>query len=147
VVESSGLTLGPGDRFLRRIRFPDQIKRGIVRHRAFLEPDHIPTLSFSLQNEELTEDSAIEAYREYFSRSMEGDLVGLVWLSYEALTVELRPPLPPRGAPDDSDPVYGHLHCVTDKPLDKKHRDALAKLVTDGKVGGILRECVKKGAV
>ncbi|HEY3241720.1 MAG TPA: hypothetical protein VGM03_00070 [Phycisphaerae bacterium] len=145
MADTAGLTpFGPDDRFLRRIRFPDHLKRGIVYWRAFKEKDDVPTLSYTYQDASLRSDPALDAYREYFSRALGGDLPGLLWLSWRALAQQVRPPLPPRHDPDASDPVYGHLHCVTDAPRDKIRMELLAKLVNDRDLGGVLREVVRR---
>jgi hypothetical protein len=96
MADTAGLTpFGPDDRFLRRIRFPDHLKRGIVYWRAFKEKDDVPTLSYTYQDASLRSDPALDAYREYFSRALGGDLPGLLWLSWRALAQQVRPPLPP----------------------------------------------------
>lgn len=146
MVELQPLRLGPGDKFIRRVRFADHIKRGIVHWKAFKEKDEVLTLSFTFQNEELLADSAITAYQQYFSRMIGGDLPGLLRLWFEGLATILAPPLPPRYEPDPEDEAYGHLHCCTDKPRDKKHMEQLAKLINDGDLGEVLRVAVRKPA-
>ncbi len=131
------------DRLLRRVRFKDHMKRGILFWRAFKEKD--PTLSFTLQDQSLLSDKAVDDYQAYFARQLGGDLPGIVWLTVEGLAVRLDPPLPPRRDPDnETDPVYGHLHCVTDAPRDKEQMERMAMLVNSGQWGGVLREVVVK---
>jgi hypothetical protein len=134
------------DRFLRRVGLPDHMKRRIVHWRAFKEKD--PTLSFTFQDESLRGEASLDRYQNHFSEHLGGNLPGVVWLSFEGLTSRVNPPLVPRQDPNiDSDPVYGHLHCVTDAPRDKEQMQLLAKLVNDDdKFGGILREFVKLDA-
>ena len=133
------------DRFLRRIRFADHMKHGVLHWRGFKEKD--PTMSLTYQDASLREDSGLDAYRVYFSKAIGGDLPGIVWLSFEGLTSRMNPPLVPRYEPDiELDPVYGHLHCVVDSPQEKDRLQLLAKLVNDGDFGGILREFQKQDA-
>ena len=111
--------------------------------RAFKEKE--PTLSFTFQDEVLRTPAGLGAYQAHFSKLIGGTRPGIVWLSYEGLTTRLSPQLVPRHAPDtESDPVYGHLHCVTDAPHEKAQMELLAKLVNDGQFGGVLREFVNK---
>ncbi len=138
----------PSDRFLRRVGFSDHITRGgMLIWKAFKERD--PTLSFTFQDETLRSDANLDRYQAYYSRSefFNGNLPGIVWLSFEGLSLRVAPPLVPRQDPNiEEDPTYGHLHCVTDAPRDKAHMQILAKLVNDAEFGGILREFVKLDA-
>ena len=135
----------PNDRFLRRVGLPGQIKRGLVRWQAFKKTDS--TLSFTFQDESLRDEASLDRYQAHYARFVDGNLPGIVWLSFEGLSSKLSPPLVPRREPDkETDPIYGHLHCVTDAPSDNGHMQLLAKLVNDRDFGGILREFVKRDA-
>jgi hypothetical protein len=121
------------------------MKRGLVLWRAFKEKD--PTLSFTFQDESLRDDAKLDRYQAHFARFLGGNLPGIVWLSFEGLSSKLSPPLVPRREPNkEADPIYGHLHCVTDAPRKKEHMELLAKLVNDREFGGVLREFVKRDA-
>lgn len=143
MVEAPGVdAFRDDDRFLRRIRFPDHIKRGLIQWRAFKDKD--ARLSFTFQDESLSCDSGLDAYRRYVGdRYLSGDLPGICWLSFHGLVARLEPPLEPRHNPDPTDEVYGHLHCSTDQPRDRAHMDLMAKLVHDGEHGGLLRDYVR----
>lgn len=133
------------DRFLRRVGLPDHMKHRVVHWRAFKEKD--PTLSFTFQDESLRSAASLGRYQSHFSKHLGGNLPGIVWLSFEGLSSRVSPPLVPRQDPNiELDPVYGHLHCVTDVPRDKEQMQILAKLVNDDEFGGILREFVKLDA-
>lgn len=133
-----------GDRFLRRVRFADHLRRGVVHWRAFKDDDE--TLSLTFQDDSLKGNAAILDYQEHFSAAIGGDLPGLLWFSFDGLTSRLDPPLPPRHDPDSSDSRYGHLHCSTDKPRDRAHMQLLQKLVNDGEFAGVLFRFVKRSA-
>lgn len=124
------------DQFLRRIAFPDHVKRGLLFWRAFKE--RAPSLSWTLKDESLLTNDALNAYRRHYSASIPSGLPGLCWLSFRGLPRELNPPLVPCRDPDRSDPVYGHLHCSTPSPTDKSHMEKMAKLVNDGVYGRLL---------
>jgi hypothetical protein len=131
-----------GDRFLRRIRLPDHIRRGLVYWRGF--KDKGSRLSFTFQDESLSSDVGLDAYRRYVAEKyMSGDLPGICWLSYHGLVSRLDPALEPQHDPDSTDFVYGHLHCSTAQPRDKEHMEKMAKLVNDGDYGGLLRDYVR----
>lgn len=132
------------DRFLRRVGLPGQIKKGLVHWRAFKAGTGEETLSFTFQDQPLCDPAELDKYRAHFAKVIGGNKPGILWLSFEGLALKLVPPLPPRWDPDlSADPVYGHLHCVTDAPRDKQHMELLAKLVNDGDFGGLLYEFVK----
>jgi hypothetical protein len=121
------------------------MRRGLVLWRAFKEK--APTLSFTFQDGSLRNEIGLDRYRAHFAKFLDGNLPGIVWLSFEGLSSKLSPPLVPRREPDEeTDAIYGHLHCVTDAPFDKRHMQLLAKLVNDREFGGILREFVKRDA-
>jgi hypothetical protein len=138
------MTLTAGDKFLRRVGLPGQVKRGVLSWRAFNDRD--ATFSLTFQDEGLCGEVGLTAYQEHFSGFIGGNLPGLFWLLFEGLTTKLSPPLPPRYDPDSSDETYGHLHCCTEKPHNRDHMELLAKLVNDGDNGGVLREFVKRTA-
>ncbi len=135
------------DRFLRRVGYADHLRNRVLFWRAFKERES--TLSFTFQDESLRNETSLDQYQTYYSRStfFGGNLPGIVWLSFEGLFSRVSPPLVPRQDPNiEEDPAYGHLHCVTDAPRDKAQMQILAKLVNDNEFGGILREFVKLDA-
>jgi hypothetical protein len=127
------------DQFLRRVLLPDHLKRGIVRWRTFKDKD--PRLSLTFRDEALCTDAGLDAYHHYFSESAGAVLPGILWFSFLGLTQRIAPALEPSHDPDSADPVYGHLHCSTERPRDKPHMELLAKLVNDGEYAGIAKRC------
>lgn len=127
------------DRFLRRVAYPDHIRRGLVHWRAFRETG--PSLSLTLQTGELRTEPGLELYQSRF-RFQSGDLPGICWLSFLGLTKLVAPPLEPHWDSDETDPHYGHLHCCTAPPT-KPQAERLAKLVNDDEYGGLLRDFVE----
>ncbi len=126
------------DQFLRRVRFPDHIKKdGMLRWKAFKDKD--PRMSFTFRDQALKTDVALDAYHNYFSETVGEVLPAILWFGFFGLTQRIQPPLEPRHDPDRTDPIYGHLHCSTERPHGKPHMQLLAKLVNDGDHAGIAR--------
>ncbi len=125
------------DEFLRRVRFKDHVKRGVLFWRAFKDGDIRMSLTF--RNEVLQTDVGLDAYHEYFSNLIEVNIPAILRFTFHGLTRCIDPPLKPRHDPDSSDAKYGNLHCSTERPRDKAHRERLAKLVNDGAHAGIAR--------
>lgn len=122
--EASLDTFTPNDFFLRRVSKKKCIRDGLIAADAF--DDKHASLSFTFQNENLKTEDGLVQYQ--MAKALpSGDLPGIVHLSYLDLTEKVTPPLPPRKDPDSTDVEYGHLHCSTDRPRDKHHRDMLAK--------------------
>ncbi|MCH7701787.1 MAG: hypothetical protein IID37_08870 [Planctomycetes bacterium] len=138
------MTFAREDRFLRRVRFASQFKRGLLHWRHFKDND--PRMSLTYQDLGLQDDTGIDSYQEYFSKFIDGNLPGIFWLSFLGLTQRIDPPLTPRHDPDSSDPEYGDLHCSTESPRYKAQMEMLAKLVHDGQEGGVLRLPQKRSA-
>jgi len=118
------------DGFLRRIVFPNLIKNGVVRRKAF--KDNHTTLSFTFRNDELKTSAGLDFYQSR-KKLPSGDLPGLCMLTYGDLTLALEPPLEPRHERDTEDEYYGNLHCVTDRPVHDDQRERMAKLATKHK--------------
>lgn len=127
----------PEDGFLRRIVWPQHIKRGFVHWRVF--KDNHPTLSFTYRNDELKTRDGLDLY-QVRTVLPSGDLPGICVLTFLDLTCLLEPPLEPRQEVDIEDEYYGEIHCVTDQPVDKAQRQEMAKLAT--KHQDILRSVV-----
>ncbi|MCH7924943.1 MAG: hypothetical protein IIC51_05360 [Planctomycetes bacterium] len=118
------------DGFLRRVSSAGSVKNGVVDQKAFEPRQDEKALSFTFQNESLQSDDAIRQY-QLDIEVKSGDLLGIFMLTFGDLTVKLEPPLPPRRTPDRSDAKYGGLHCSTDLPGNKDHREKMALLATD----------------
>ena len=103
----------PGDGFLRRVSRKGDIRSGLVGGRAF--EDRHPTLSFTLQDENLQTHDGLVAYQRDKPLPSR-DLPAICKLSYHDLTESAKPPLPPSAERVPEDENYGHLHCVTDRP-------------------------------
>lgn len=129
-------TFAPQDEFLRRVRLRDHVKKGLVHWRAFKDNDI--RMSWTYRDETLKSDQGIDAYHEYFSELVGEPLPAILTFSCLGLG-SIQPPLLPMHDPDPEDRKYGHLHCSTDSPRDKPHREMLAKLVNDGVHARILR--------
>lgn len=129
------------DEFLRRVRLPDHIKNGMLQWRAFKDND--PRMSFTFRDEDLQTDIGLDAYHAYFSEQVGVPLPAILRFTFHGLTRCVDPPLQPRHDPDPSDQRYGRLHCSTEAPHDKAHRELLAKLVNDGMYAGIARRYPK----
>lgn len=126
------------DRFLRRIRFSNMIRNdGVLRPGAFTGGKTETAPSWTLQDESLRTEGALDKYQAYW-QSEDGGRPGLFWVSYRGFTECLQPPLPPSRCPDAADLRYGHLHCTTEVPT-RKQCEILAKIVQDGDEGAILR--------
>jgi hypothetical protein len=136
--DESLVTFVSGDFFLRRVSRQRHIDDDIVSSEVF--DDHHPTLSFTLRRGVLNSEAGLEAYQRDKALPS-GDLPGIVTLSFVDLTEKLEPPLHPWLEVVKEDLEYGHLHCCTESPTDKRHRDAMAKLATNH---GILRPFIKK---
>lgn len=131
------------DEFLRRVRFEDHFRRGLLWWRAFKDSD--PRMSLTFRDETLKTDTELDAYYAYFSELVGERLPAILWFTFRGLTREISPPLEPRYCPDANDAVYGHLHCSCDAP-DKPLMQLLAKLVNDAVHAGIARRYVKRSA-
>ncbi|MGD2110376.1 MAG: hypothetical protein PVI86_13425 [Phycisphaerae bacterium] len=132
------------DQFLRRVRFYDHLKHNLVHWRAFKDND--PQFSLTFRDESLRSEEGLDAYHEYFSRGVGETLPAILWFAFFGLTRCIEPPLEPQHAPDRiTDPVYGHLHCLTERPHGKPHMQVLAKLVNDGNHAGIAKRYPKPG--
>lgn len=136
--EASVDTFAPDDFFLRRVSKKRYIKQGVVSADAF--DDKHPTLSLTLQDENLKTEDGLDQY-QLAKVLPSGDLAGIIHLSFHDLTENVKPPLPPRFDSDPTDERYGHLHCCIDRPRDKRHRDMLAKCAEDN---GVLLSVVRK---
>lgn len=123
-------TFTPDDSFLRRIDRKRHALDGIVAADVFRPRPNETTLSFTYQDALLRQGGALAAYQRA-KRLPSGDLPGICRLTFHDLTSKLDPPLPPRPEQDETDPAYGHLHCVTDCPVDEIHREKMAKLATE----------------
>ena len=134
------------DGFLRRVSNAGSVKNGLVDEKAFKPRQDEKALSFTFQNESLQSDDAIRQY-QLDNKFKSGGLPGIFMLTFGDLTVKLEPPLPPRRTPDRSDAKYGELHCSSDLPRDKDHREKLALLATDriATNRGVNLEFVRKG--
>lgn len=119
------------DGFLRRVSNAGSLKsNGMVQEKAFKPRQNEEALSFTFQDVSLESEDAIRQY-QLDNELPHGDLPGIFMLTFGDLTVKLEPPLPPRRTPDSSDAKYGELHCSTDLPQDKDHREKMALLATD----------------
>lgn len=125
----------PNDEFLRRVRLKDHIKKGLVRWRAFKDGD--PRMSFTFRDQKLHTEEGLKEYHAYCSEKARVTLPAILWFSFRGLVMEIEPPLEPEHDPVKDDPVYGHLHCSTEAPHDRVHRDLMAKLVNDNVYAGI----------
>lgn len=133
----SVITFASTDFFLRHIdrkRFVDSDET--ISADVFKPRERETGLSFTHQGPLLCHPDSIAAY-QMAKRLPSGDLPGICRLTWDDLSNKLDPPLPPRPAPINEDPVYGDLHCLTDCPRDEIHRDRMAKLAT--KHGLLLR--------
>ena len=123
------------DEFLRRVRYPDHFKRGVLLWRAFKKEG--AQMSWTLRNDDLRTDVGLDAYHAHFSELVGEKLPAILWFSFYGLTRGIDPPLEPKHDNDPDDLKYGHLHCSTSAPHDREHMEVLAKLVNDGKHAGI----------
>lgn len=131
------LTIDNSTEFLRRVLLKNQInKSGLLHWRAFNDGD--PRMLLTYRNNDLRTDLGVRNYHAFFSERVGTALPAILWLSFVGLTQQIEPPLEPQSEPDNTDPVYGHLHCSTPAPSDKPHMQLLAKLVNDGQFGGVL---------
>jgi hypothetical protein len=128
------------DSFLRRIDRKRYVSDGAISADAFGPRTSETTLSFTHRDAPLKHEGALGKY-QHNNRLPSGDLPGVCFLTLHDLTSALEPPLPPRLEVDQSDPIYGHLHCVTDCPRDHVHREKMAKLATSN---GLLLAFIKK---
>lgn len=135
--QASVSSFAADDAFLRHVHKRSLIKDDLVHAEAF-EDEH-ETLSFTLRAESLLSDEGIDQYH-HDKALPSGDLPGLCQLYHRDFVDGVRPPLPPRHDPVPEDEKYGHLHCCTDRPIDRAHREQLAKLATRNRV---LREFVR----
>ena len=134
-------TLGPfvaQDSFLRHVDRKRHIKDGTVSPEVF--KDRHQTLSFTYQDETLCTKERLDAYQRDKELQF-GDLPGLCRLTFDDLTVSLRPPLPPRPDPFPQDERYGDLHCCTDQPSNDVQRRKMAHLAERN---GIVRQFVRR---
>lgn len=127
------------DSFLRRIDKKRYIAEGIIPWNVFDPRKNELTLSFTLRDERLETDEGLAKYRSDKALPS-GDLPGICMLTFDDLTRGIKPPLPPRADHDHSDEIYGHLHCITDRPRDFDHAEKMAKLATQN---GVLLPFVK----
>ncbi|MHC4696879.1 MAG: hypothetical protein ACYTFA_09065 [Planctomycetota bacterium] len=125
------------DEFLRRVRFKDHVKRGLLLWKAF--KDKGIRMSLTFRDVVLQTDVGLDAYQEYFSRLIGENIPAILSFTFHGLTRRIEPPLEPQHDPDPSDTKYGDLHCSTERPRDRAHMDRLAKLVNDGAHAGIAR--------
>jgi len=144
MAESKLMRFEENAEFLRRVMLPDHFKHDLLLWRAFKDRD--VRMSLTHRDDTLQKDEDIDAYHEYFSERARVVLAAILWLSFIGLTRRVEPPLEPQLDPDDTDLVYGHLHCSTRAPHDKAHMQILAKLVNDGEYAGVLRRSAKKSA-
>lgn len=134
------VTFVSDDSFLRRIDRKRYVSDGTISADVFGPHTSETTLSFTYRDPCLKQESALGEYQDN-NRLPSGDLPGVCFLTLHDLTSALEPPLPPRLEDDESDPIYGHLHCVTDCPRDHLHREKMAKLATSN---GLLLAFIKK---
>jgi hypothetical protein len=128
------------DSFLRRIGSKRLIRdEGEVAFEAFRPRPHELTLSFTFQDHTLRSEPGLDEYHRWNALNS-GDLPGICKLTLDDLTAALDPPLLPRPDPDPDDDRYGHLHCVTDLPVDQAHMERMAKLATKN---GVIRRFVR----
>lgn len=112
--------------FLRRINFPNLVRRGEVDRGVFKPRKTDLTSSYTLQNERLQTTEGLYHYRLKWT-TREQVVPGLCRLSYADLD---RASLPPRHDPDPTDPEYGELHCSTDLPS-REQQVILAKRASE----------------
>jgi len=136
--QSSVVCFVAEDSFLRR-GGKRSVKNGLVEPDVFKPRANEATLSFTHQDKSLETDKALDEYQRY-NALLSGDLPAICRLTFYDLTEGVEPSLPPRFEHDPDDALYGHLHCVTELPLNEDHRRQLAKLATDNR---IVREFVK----
>lgn len=127
------------DSFIRRTKGKNHIRNGVIKPAAF--SDNHETLSLTYRNELLCTIEGVDEYQRKNQLPVSGDLPGLCMLTHHNLTKELNPPRPPRHEPEQTDPKYGHLHCVIDRPEDENHRSLMAFLAE--KNTDLIRELVK----
>ena len=129
------------DCFLRRIdRKRRAMPDGTLSWEVFQCRNDEASLSFTNQNEQLVTHQGLVAY-QIAKRLKSGDLPGICKLTLSDLTEGLQPPLPPRQQKDETDPEYGHLHCVTDCPRSQIRMERMAMIATQH---GLVRPFISK---
>ncbi len=129
------------DSFLRHIDKKRLVmSNGLLSHEVFKPREGEPSLSFTYQDANLRTQRGLDQYQQD-KVLLHGDLPGICKLTFDDLTESLKPPLPPHLEVNDSDKWYGHLHYVTDCPLNESHMEQMAKLASRH---GLLRAFVKR---
>jgi len=121
------------EQFIRRFSKKSAVKKDRQVLPAAFEPRIDERgLSFTLRDETLQSREALLRYRTYFQIQKSGDLPGLCFLTYANLTQGLQPPLPPRYSEYETDPVYGHLHHLTDLPNETQQNQMATQATQNG---------------
>jgi hypothetical protein len=121
------------EQFIRRFAKTTAVKKDRVVLPAAFEPRvEEAALSFTFRDETLQSREALLRYRHHFEIQPSGTLPGLCFLTYANLTEGLQPPLPPRYSDDETDPVYGHLHHLTDLPSETQQNQMATQATQNG---------------